>query len=419
MEKRGYKQLLKQKDFIAYVFANVINRFGDSLDSIAFTWIIYAITGNAYWSALIFGVNRLPTMLLQPFLGVLVDKMSKKKVLISTDIIRGLCVLFIGVGLVQGWLNEWHLLITTIIISSAEACRMPASTAMLPHLLSPEDYEYGVSLNQGLLGTVEMIGLASAGFIIGFFGVESAVFIDMVTFFLCALILFFIRMKPILSSEEDHKSGYFTELKKGFNLIKGNRMICYILMLAFFINGIFSPFSALQAPLVKEILHSGEFMLSVIGISFALGGICGAFLYPKVIDKLTEFQLVKIGTLSLILLYAGPLLIGRFVQDEVMVYAMILATGLVSGMLIALLNTYVGVFTVQIIKPEYLGRVNSILYAVSAAAMPFASFIVSWAVAYVSTEVVFIGCTVLAIIFYFTLCSKHVYRVMIENERVS
>ncbi|MEG2798925.1 MAG: MFS transporter, partial [Erysipelotrichaceae bacterium] len=136
MEKKGYKHILKQKSFVAYVFANVINRFGDSLDSIAFTWIIYTITGNAFWSALIFGVNRLPTILLQPFLGVLVDKMNKKKVLISTDIIRGICVFFIGLGLIQGWLNEWHLLFTTILISTAEAFRMPASASMLPHLLN-------------------------------------------------------------------------------------------------------------------------------------------------------------------------------------------------------------------------------------------------------------------------------------------
>lgn len=417
MEKKGYKHILKQKSFVAYVFANVINRFGDSLDSIAFTWIIYTITGNAFWSALIFGVNRLPTILLQPFLGVLVDKMNKKKVLISTDIIRGICVFFIGLGLIQGWLNEWHLLFTTIFISTAEAFRMPASASMLPHLLNEEDYEYGVSLNQGLLGTVELIGLASAGFIIGWLGVESAVFIDMVTFFLCAVVLLFVRLKPVLRIEESNQDSYFQELKNGFRFVKNNKLIWYILMLAVFMNGIFTPFNALQAPLISEILKSGEAMLSIVGMSITIGGIFGSFVYPKVKDHLSEFLLIKVGAISLILMYVAPLMIGQFIQGELLKYSAVLITGIVCGILIALLNTYVGVLTVQIVKPEYLGRINSILYAISAAAMPFVSFIVSGVVVYIGTKNVFIGCVALAILFYFTVCSKKVYNSMVVNGR--
>lgn len=417
MEKKGYKHILKQKSFVAYVFANVINRFGDSLDSIAFTWIIYSITGNAFWSALIFGINRLPTILLQPFLGVLVDKMNKKIVLISADVIRGICVLFIGVGLIQGWLNEWHLLFATILISTAEAVRMPAAASMLPHLLNEEDYEYGVSLNQGLPGTVELIGLASAGFIIGWLGVESAVFIDMVTFFLCAGVLLLVHLKPVLRTEESNQESYLQELKNGLRFVKNNKLIWYLLMLAVFMNGIFTPFNALQAPLIKEILKSGEGMLSMIGMSITIGGIFGSFVYPKIKNYLSEFYLIKVGVISLILMYVAPLLIGQFVQGEVLKYVAVLVTGIVCGILIALLNTYIGVLTVQIVKPEYLGRINSILYAISAAAMPFASFIVSGVVIYVGTKNIFIGCAAIAIVFYFTVCSKKVYNSMVFNSQ--
>ncbi len=417
MEKKGYKHLFKQKSFIAYVFANVVNRFGDSLDSIAFTWIIYEITGNAFWSALIFGINRLPTIFLQPFVGVLVDKMNKKFILISTDIIRGLCVAFIALGLMQGWLNEWVLLVVTLLISTAEAFRMPASASMLPHLLNEKDYEYGVSLNQGLMSTVELIGLASAGFIIGWLGVSSAVIIDMITFFLCALILLFVKLKPVVKSTNDLEENYLSELKNGFRFVKNNKIIWYILILAVFLNGIFTPFNALQAPLVKEVLHSGEQMLSVIGITFTLGGVLGSFTYPKIKEKLTEFHLIKLGSTSLILLFAGPVLIGRLFQDGFMVYITVSLLGILCGFLVALLNTFVSVLTVQIVKPEYLGRINSITYAISNAAMPVASFIVSFFVLYTNTETIFIGCSIIAFIAYITLCSKKFYNKMVVSEK--
>lgn len=61
--------------------AGLINRFGDSIDAIAFTWLVYAITGKASWSALVFAANQLPSVLVQPFAGVLVEGMDKKKLI--------------------------------------------------------------------------------------------------------------------------------------------------------------------------------------------------------------------------------------------------------------------------------------------------------------------------------------------------
>ena len=49
--------------------------------------------------------------------------------------------------------------------------------------------------------------------------------------------------------------------------------------------------------------------------------------------------------------------------------------------------------------------------------MPFVSFIVSGVVVYIGTKNVFIGCAALAILFYFTVCSKKVYNSMVVNGR--
>ena len=50
-----YRDVIKQKNYAVLLFTNLINRFGDSIDAIAFTWLVYQITGSASWAALIFG----------------------------------------------------------------------------------------------------------------------------------------------------------------------------------------------------------------------------------------------------------------------------------------------------------------------------------------------------------------------------
>lgn len=52
--KVNYRTIFAQKEYMKIVLAAIINRFGDSVDAVAYTWLVYELTGNAGWSALIF-----------------------------------------------------------------------------------------------------------------------------------------------------------------------------------------------------------------------------------------------------------------------------------------------------------------------------------------------------------------------------
>ena len=72
-KKITYKEVWKIRNCRKLLASNLINRFGDSIDSIAFTWLVYQITGSAAWSALIFGLNQLPSIFVQPLAGPFVE----------------------------------------------------------------------------------------------------------------------------------------------------------------------------------------------------------------------------------------------------------------------------------------------------------------------------------------------------------
>ena len=72
-EKIGYKDIFKQKEYMKMMVAALINRFGDSIDAIASTWIVYELTGSAVWSAVIFGVNKVPSVCVTPLAGAGVE----------------------------------------------------------------------------------------------------------------------------------------------------------------------------------------------------------------------------------------------------------------------------------------------------------------------------------------------------------
>ena len=144
-EKIGYKNVLKQKEYLKVILANVISRFGDSVDALAFTWLVYQVTGSAAWSAIIYAMNQIPSILVQPFAGALVEGMNKKRLMVITDVIRGIIVAALAVLYLTENVTPLVLVLFTLIISTVEAFRIPAGMCVIPKILEEKYFAYGTS----------------------------------------------------------------------------------------------------------------------------------------------------------------------------------------------------------------------------------------------------------------------------------
>ena len=131
----SYRDVFSQKEYVKIIFSNMTNRFGDSIDAIAFTWLVYSVTGSASWSAVIFALNQLLTVFLQPFAGALVEGMNKKRVMVAADAVRGVITAGFALLYVTGQINPWVLAGFTLLNSSVEAFGLPAGMALVPKLL--------------------------------------------------------------------------------------------------------------------------------------------------------------------------------------------------------------------------------------------------------------------------------------------
>lgn len=416
-KKIGYRDIFRQKEYMKTVIADIINRFGDSVDSIAFIWLVYQVTQSAAWSALIFGINRLPTIFLQPFAGAAIEGKNKKRIMVLTDVIRGICVGFVATALVLGFVNQWLLLAATLIISSAEAFRSPASTALLPKILEKKYYEFGLSLSRSTSSITELIGLGLAGAIIAVFSVSTAIYIDMATFFISALILFTLRVKEdALTKAKINAKEYIETLKDGFTYLKKNALLRYFVVLAVFLNAVLVPYNSLQAPLISEVLHTNEVMLSVLGGSITIGMIIGATAYPYISRKLSSRLIASFGGYSIAVFYFSFLITGKFITSEILLYVTIALVSLVFGIAVSLFSSFCNVEFMKSIKPEYMARTSAIFGAGCVAAMPVVSFIVSAVAGFASTAVLFLAAGILDVIICIYLCGKKRFQLMKPEE---
>lgn len=403
-EKVGYRDILRQREYLKIILAGLVNRFGDSIDAIAFTWLVYAITGNAAWSALVYAANQLPSVLVQPFAGALVEGMDKKKLMVVTDIVRGITTSGLAVLYLTGSVNPWILLAFTLINSTVEAFRLPAALAVMPLILEEKYYAYGTSLSSTLSMIVQMIGLGAAGVIIGAFGIGTAIATDGISFFGSALILGFLRVREInLRKGSLRAREYMETLKGGIRYLKEQPVIRNFCLLAVLINAAIIPLDSLQSPLIQEVMGQGSELLSVFSIALTAGMGIGSFVYPFVCSKCSVRGLFSTAG---ILVGAGMCcytLGSRFQASVVAVYALTIIITFVIGMSCSILVAALNIQFMKTVQQEYLARVGSIFNAGASAATPAASLAVSALAAFCSVSQIFLCSGAICVIIFLVL----------------
>lgn len=407
-KKVGYKDLLKQNEYLKLLFANVISRFGDSVDELAFTWLVYQVTGSAAWSAIVFAMNQLPSIIVQPFTGALVEGMNKKRLMVVTDVIRGMIVAALAALYMTENVTPLVLVLFTLIISTVEAFRIPAGMCVLPMVLKKELYEFGTSVNSITSTIMELIGIAAAGIIIGACGIGAAILIDAATFAGSALVLTFLKIKEenLQKGKVDAK-GYVSLLKEGIAYLKNEEVIRNFCLLAVIVNAVIVPFNALQSPIICDVLGQNAEFLSVFSVSMLVFMGIGSLFFPY-ISKKVSVRGIFVGCGIGIGASFALLTLGKFLQGSIIaIYVLTILATAVLGISANLFISALNVQFMKVVKQEYLARVGSIFNAGAAAATPLASFLVSaLALKFTVGQILIVSAALCGIIFIYIAVKK-------------
>lgn len=378
MKQGVYTDIIKnEKNFRYMILANLISRFGDSVDAIAYSWMVYQLTGSTAWLSVILGVNMVPTVLFQPLGGALTEYFRKKRVIVLCDIARGAVVFLTGACMLLGILRPWHLLILTFANSTIEALRIPNGLAILPHILKKENYKAAISMDQGVRRTSELIGMGCAGIIIGGIGIGGALFVDAVTFLISGLLLSFLKVNE--EKEEAHRfqmKGYLGKLREGFTYFKTSRLAMTVCAVCVAQNLCTLPIENLQAAYISEYLRLDVFAMSVGGTAMTIGMISGALLLPALSQRISERQILIWGGVLIGLLYFVYLLIGGIPSDEGK-YAGYFIAAFVFGTVNSVIGVTVQVIFVSRVPEDFVGRISGIFNALACASLPAGSFLLA------------------------------------------
>lgn len=363
----GYKSLalLRQGPFRRYILGSLISDSGTWMQMMAQSWVMSALTNKAIMLGLVNFAAGLPALVLAPMAGSLADRFDKRKILVATQIVQIIFAVSLGLLILTGRVQIWHIIFFALLLGIAFSYEMPAISALVPELVKHDEIAPAIALDRSVFHGSRLIGPSLAGFFVAWWGAASAFFTNALSFVALIVALISLPKRPIGTAEEEEqrRSG----IKEGFRYVLSNRIILALIALIA-CNTIFVfPAISVMLPLyVRNVLHLGaESMGGLMAVSGS-----GAFLGSIGLLGVARGNRLKFMSGNVVAIALGVFLMARS--------SSFLLTACAMGMIAIALSMNFGLSNtiVQEHAPAHLrGRVSAVFGMSFFGLMPIAGLI--------------------------------------------
>ncbi len=183
-----YLELLRRNpNFRNLWLGSVISQFGDWFNVIASAEIITRLTDSGTALSFLFLARFLPLFVLSPIAGILADRLDRRRLMILSDVLRGLTVL--GFLLVRDAGDIWYFYLLTVVQFSLSALFTPARGAVVANVVRPDELVAANALDSLTWSTMLALGAFTGGVVAALFGAEAAFLADSASFLLSAVFI--------------------------------------------------------------------------------------------------------------------------------------------------------------------------------------------------------------------------------------
>lgn len=180
----SYGSVVRSRRYFPLWLGQLISSFGDTLHYIALVVLVFQLSGQGLAVAGLVAIETVPVLALGPVAGVVIDRFSRKAILIASDLVRAALVLTLLWP--QG---VWHAYLVAAGLSAAGVFFNPTISAVIPVLTTPDQRLAANSVSWSTGRLVQIVAASVAGGLIAFAGTGAAFAVNGASFVLSALLI--------------------------------------------------------------------------------------------------------------------------------------------------------------------------------------------------------------------------------------
>jgi MFS transporter, DHA3 family, macrolide efflux protein len=301
-----YKRLFTNRNFMALWIGQMISFIGDYFNWLAIPIVVNRLTGSTTMVGLSFISNALPALLLGPIAGVFVDRLDRRKVMIVSDLLRGLLVLCLLT--IHSPQQVWIFYVIGFLNSCTSQFFFPARGAVMPLLLENED---DLLAANGMMQIIQTVGLlagpALAGFAIGLWGERAAFIANSIGYFSSAIAITLMhtrRTTPGIQPGGNPVRAILADLKDGLVYLFTHRATLGVLIcMSVAMLGI-GAINVIWVPYLQRTFGIGAQGLGIVDSAQGAGMLLGGLGLGLVAARFRKSTLSAVGMLIIGVLFA-------------------------------------------------------------------------------------------------------------------
>jgi MFS family permease len=345
---------MRHRNFQLYFGGQLISNIGTWMQIIAQGWVVYQIGHSELTLGLVAFASAIPILLISPWGGVLVDRVSRRNLLIMTQTGAMLLAFTLAALTFTNMVKEWHVIVLAALLGVVNAFDAPARQTFVPEMVGKKDLPNAIALNSIMFNSARVIGPAIAGLMLAIIGAAWCFTLNGFSFFAVIIGLWLMKLPP-------HRTIYnpassWQQLVSGVQYAARNREISALILLSlvFSIFGI-SYFTVLPA-FVEKVLHQGAMAYGWVTAASGLGAVTGAFLLAHRVSNGRRGQLLVLTNI------AFPLILIAFSFTSLYPLSLVLAFGLGAGFMVQF--TTINTLLQTRVEDSFRGRVMG-LYTIT------------------------------------------------------
>jgi MFS family permease len=338
--------VLREREYRLFFLGQAVSLLGDGMVNVALAFAVLDLTGSASALGLVLAARMLPLVGFLLAGGVMADRLPRRTVMIAADLVRVASQGAIAALLIAGVAEVWQLAALSAVTGSATAFFNPASTGLMPAVVSPERLQQANALRGLAMAAGQIAGPAVAGVLVAGAGAGWALAVDAATF---AVSVAFLARLHVPAMERLVVRSVLADLREGWDTFRSLSWL-WTFVAAATIGNFVSAASGVLGPLVaKESLGGATawaLIVSAVGVGSLAGGVLALHVQPR--------RPMLMATLPLYL-FAAPL--AMLALELPAVY--IAGVSLLSGAALMISNTVWETTLQRHVPAEALSRVSS------------------------------------------------------------
>jgi MFS family permease len=267
---------LKHQNYRLFFGGQTVSLVGTWITRIATSWLVYRLTHSVFLLGVVGFFGQIPTLLLAPLAGVLVDRWNRHRILVVTQVLSMLQSVALAVLTLAGIITVADILMLQVVQGVINAFDTPARQAFVVEMVSDRaDLPNAIALNSSMVNASRIIGPSIGGALIAWVGEGWCFAADALSYLAVLASLLAMQLEPFAPRARQAK--VLQEMRSGLRYAGRFPPVRDALILVALVATMGMPYTVLMPAIAANVLHGGPHTLGYLMTASGFGALAGAF----------------------------------------------------------------------------------------------------------------------------------------------